>query len=162
MNTTTRAWRRLGLGIVAAACCLSLSGCEGDYEVPITSRPTHKIDQRLLGNWISKDGSDKIKVRKFNDSIYIVSYNDDLYRAFHADLGKTSFISAQDIDSAGRKYVYLAYKLSDDGKLLDLRAVNDKVIPKATTDSVSVQRLLKKNLQNSELFGDEDQFAREK
>ncbi|MEP6820140.1 MAG: hypothetical protein ABJA18_11445 [bacterium] len=162
MNTATRAWSKLGLGMVAAACCLTLSGCEGDYAVPITSVPTHKIDQRLLGNWVSKDGSDKIKVRKFNDSIFIVSYNGDLYRAFHSDVGKTSFISAQDIDSAGRKYFYLAYRVSDDGKRLDLRAVNDKVIPKETRDSVSVQKLLKKNLQNSELFGDEGQFVREK
>jgi hypothetical protein len=139
-----------------------LSGCEGDYPVPITPGPTRKIDQRLLGNWVSKDGTDKMKVRRFNDSIAIVSYNGDLLRAFHSDVGKSSFISLQDIDSAGRKYVYLTYKVSDDGRELDLRVVNTKVIPKETNDSVSVQKLLKKNLQNSELFGDEGQFAKEK
>ena len=161
MNTA-RAWRNLALGMVAVTCCLSFSGCEGDYKVPITSSPTRKIDPRLLGNWVSKDGTDKVKVRKLDESIYIVSYNGDLYRAFHSDVGKTSFVSAQDIDSADRKYAYLAYKLSDDGKRLDLQAVNDKIVPKETKDSVSVQKLLKKNLQNSELFGDEGQFAREK
>jgi hypothetical protein len=159
---TTRAGRKLALVAVAVVCCLGLSGCEGDYAVPITSGPTRKIDQRILGNWVSKDGTDKIKVRSLDDSIAIVSYNSDLLRAFHSDVGKTSFISAQDIDSPDRKYVYLAYKLSDDGKRLDLRAVNTKVIPKETKGSVSVQKLLKKNLQNSELFGDEEQFGREK
>lgn len=162
MNTTTRASRNLAIVIITAACCLGLSGCDGDYAVPITSSPTRKIDQRLLGNWVSKPGTEKMKVRKFDDSVFIVSYDGDLYRAYHSDLGKTSFISAQEIDSADRKYVYLAYKLSDDGQQLDLRALDDKVIPKETKDSVSVQRLLKKNLQNSHLFGDEGHYVREK
>ena len=162
MNTDTLACRRVFLGMVVVACCLTFSGCEGDYAVPITSGPTHKIDRRLLGNWVSQDGTDKMKVRRLNDSIAIVSYNGDLFRAFHSDVGKTPFISVQDVDTAGRKYVYLTYKLSDDGKRLDLRVVNTKVIPKETKDSVSIQKLLKKNLQNSELFGDEGQFTKEK
>lgn len=162
MNTATRACRRVVLGMVAVACSLTFSGCEGDYAVAITSGPTRKIDQRLLGNWVSRDGTDKMKVRRLDDSIAIVSYNGDLLRAFHSDVGKTSFVSVQDIDSADRKYVYMTYKLSDDGKRLDLRVVNTKVIPKETKDSVSVQKLLKKNLQNAELFGDEGQFAKEK
>lgn len=157
-----RVCRRVVLGVVAVACSLTFSGCEGDFGVPITSGPTRKIDQRLLGNWVSRDGTDKIKVRKLNDSIAIVSYNGDLFRAFHSDVGRTSFVSAQDIDSPDRKYVYLTYKLSDDGKRLDLRAVNIRVIPKETKDSVSVQKLLKKNFQNAELFEDEGQFAKEK
>jgi hypothetical protein len=161
MNTT-RLCRKLPLIVVAVFCCLSFSGCEGDYAVPITSGPTRKIDNRLLGNWVSKDGTDKIKVRSFDDSIYVVSYNGDLYRAFHSDVGKTSFITAQDIDSTDRKYAYLGYKLSDDGKRLDLRAVNTNIIPKETKTSVNVQRLLKINLQSAELFGDEGQFSREK
>src|SRR5688572_16841346 len=157
MNTTILAGRNLALLVIAAALFLFLSGCDGDYMVPITSSPTRKIDQRLLGNWVAKGGTEKLRVRNFDGSHYIVSYDGDLYRAYHSDVGKTSFVSAQEIDSAGRKYVYLAYKLSDDGQQLDLRAVEDKVIPKETKDSVSVQKLLKKNLQNSQLFGDEGQ-----
>jgi hypothetical protein len=158
---TTRV-QRLALVVVAVVCCLSFSACEGDYAVPITSGPTRKIDQRLLGNWVSKDGTDKIKVRSLDDSIYIASFNGDLYRAFHSDVGEASFISAQDIDSAGRKYAYLAYKLSDDGKQLYLRAVNTETIPKETTNSIKVQKLLKLNLQNAKLFEDEGEFSREK
>lgn len=161
MNTT-RVYRKLALAAVAIACCLSFSGCEGDYAVPITSGPTRKLDQRLLGNWVSQDGTDKMKVRSLDGSIYVVSYNGDLYRAFHSDVGKTSFISAQDIDSAGRKYAYLAYKLSDDGKQLELRAINTEIIPKETKNSVKVQKLLRINSQRSDLFGDKAQFNREK
>jgi hypothetical protein len=162
MKISVRSYRKVALGMMVAVCCLSFAACDGDYAVPITSNPTRKVDQRLLGNWVSKDETDKMKVRSLDDSIAIVSYNGDLLRAFHSDVGKTPFITVQDIDSAGRKYLYLNYKLSDDGKRLDLRVVNTKVIPKETKDSVGVQNLLKKNLQNSELFGDEAQFTKAK
>lgn len=158
----TRICRKLAVVAVAVVCCLTFSGCEGDYAVPITSGPTRKIDQRLLGNWVSKDGTDKVKVRRLDDSVYIVSYNGDLFRGFHSDVGKTPFVSLQDIESAGRKYSYLTYKLSGNGERLDVRVVDTKVIPKDLKDSASVQKLLTKNSANSGLFGDEGQFTKEK
>lgn len=139
-----------------------LQRCDGNYVVPITSGPTHKIDQRLLGVWVSKDGADKFKVRKLDDSVYIVSFNGDLLRAFHSAVGNTSFVSLQDLESADRKYAYLAYKLSDDGERLDVRVVDTKVIPKELEDSASIQKLLKKNLENPGLFGDDGQFTKVK
>jgi hypothetical protein len=160
MNTTLQVCRKLILVMVAGACCLSFSGC--DYDVPITSGPTQKIDQRLLGDWVSTDGKEKMKVRRLDDSIYIVSYDGDLFRAFHSDVAKTPFISVQDIDSADRKYTYLTYKLSDDGQRLVLRAVKTEVVPSETKDPVSVQKLLEKNLRNPELLGDEGRFIKEK
>jgi hypothetical protein len=141
-------------------CCLALIGCE--FDVPITSSPTRKVDERLLGDWISKDGKEKMKVRRLDDFIYIVSFNGDLSRAYHSDVAKTSFVSVQDLESPGRKYSYLAWKLSEDGQRLGLRVVSDKVIPKETKDSASVQKLLEKNLQNPELLEDEAQFTKEK
>ena len=160
MNTLKLMARKFTLGIIAAVCCFALSGCE--YEVPITSNPTRKIEERLLGDWTSKDGKDKIKVRRLDDSIYIVSYNGDLFRAYHSDVAKTSFVSVQDIDSADRKYAYFKWKLSADGKRLGLRLVNNKVIPNDNKDSESIQKLVEKNLQNPELLGDETQFSKEK
>ena len=152
--------QKFTLGMVAALCIFALSGCE--YEVPITSNPTRKVDERLLGDWTSQDGKDKMKVRRLDDSIYIVSYNGDLFRAYHSDVAKTSFVSVQDIDSADRKYAYLTWKLSDDGKRLGLRVVSTKLIPNEIKDSAGIQKLLEKNLQNSELLEDEAQFTKEK
>lgn len=157
-----RVCRNLTFVVVTAVCCLVLSSCEGDYAVPITSGPTHKIDQRLLGNWVSKDGTNKIIVRRFDDSNYVLSVDGDFYRAFHSDVGKTTFISAQEIDSADRKYAYLAYRLSGDGKQLHVRFVNTKVIPKSAKTSDAVQRLLKANLQNAMLFEEETELGKEK
>src|SRR6266478_1799912 len=159
MNRVRLVARKFTLGIVAAVCCFAFSGCV--YEVPITSKPTRKVDERLLGNWTSKDGKNKMKVVRLDDSNYIVSYNGDLFRAFHSDVAKTSFVSVQILDSAKPKYAYSAWKLSDDGTLMG-RGVSDKVIPDETKDSASVQKLLEKNLQNPELFEDEAQFTKDK
>jgi hypothetical protein len=160
MKTLRPVTRRLTGGFIAALCLLAFSGC--DYKVPITPGPTRKVDDRLLGDWVSKDAKDKMKVRKLDDSIYICSYNGDLFQAFHSDVGKTSFISVQDIDSAERKYVYLIYTISADGNRLVVRSVNTNLIPKETKDSATVQRLLEDNLQNPALFDEEDQFTKEK
>ena len=160
MNSLRSTIRKFTPGIIAAACFLALSGCE--YEVPLTAKPTLKVDEKLVGDWISKDGKDKMKVRRLDDSIYIVSYNGDLFRAFHSDVAKTSFVSVQDIDSPDRKYAYLTWKLSDDGKRLGLRVVNTKVIPNENKDSETIQKLVEKNLQNPALLGDETQFSKEK
>ena len=68
----------------------------------------------------------------------------------------------QDLNSSDRKYVYVIWKVSDDGKNLRLRSVNDKVVPKETRDSASVVALLTKNASNPELFGEEIEFRKEK
>ena len=160
MNTLKPATRHITAAFAAALCCCVISGC--NYEVPITPGPTRKLDERLLGNWISKDGKERMKVRRLDDSTYVGSYDGDLFRAFHSDVGGTSLVSAQDIDSAERKYVYLTYTVSADGDRLGVRDVNTEVIPKETKDSASVQRLLQNNLQNPRLFNEENQFTKEK
>jgi hypothetical protein len=141
-------------------CILALSSCE--YESPITSSPTRKVEERLLGNWVSPDGKEHMKTRRFDDNIYIVYYDGDLFRAYHSDIEKTPFVSVQDLNSNDRKYAYVVWKLSDDGKSLTLRSVNSKVIPRDTKDSDAVAALLKENAGNPDLFGEEIQFNKEK
>jgi len=126
---------RLGFCIAACLCILAFSACE--YEVPITPSPTQKVQERLLGDWTSTDGKEKMKVRKLDDSVYIVYYDGDLFRAYHSDIAETLFASVQDLNSNDRKYAYTVWKLSDDGNHLSLRNVNRKVIPKESRDSAS-------------------------
>ena len=83
-------------------------------------------------------------------------------RAYHSDIAETPFASVQDLNSNDRKYAYVVWKLSDDGKHLTLRGVNRNVIPKETKDSAAVAALLKKNARNPQLFGEEIQFSKEK
>jgi hypothetical protein len=103
-----------------------------------------------------------MRVRRLDDSTYVVYYDGDLFRAYHSDVAETPFASVQDLNSNDRKYAYVTWKLSDDRKRLSLRNVNRKIIPKETKDSAAVAALLKKNLRNPELFGEEIEFGKEK
>ena len=93
------------VGVVICLCALTFSACQ--YDVPITSGPTRNVQERLLGNWTSADGQEKLKLRKFDDSTYIVYYDGDLFRAYHSDIGEISFATVQDLDSNDRKYAYV-------------------------------------------------------
>ena len=159
MTSSNLIHRRLGFSIAACLCILAFNACE--YEVPITPSPTQKVQERLLGDWTSTDGKEKMKLRKLDDSVYIVYYDGDLFRTYHSDIGETPFASVQDLNSNDRKYAYVVWKLSDDGKHLSLRSVN-KLIPKETKDSATVAALLTKNVRNPELFGEEIEFRKEK
>ena len=141
------------------ACCFLLAGCE--YDVPITSKPTSKIDERLLGNWVSQDQKDSMQVGKYDDSNYVVSLKTGgLFRVFSSAIEDVQFVSVQDISKSGRKFYYWVWKLGPDDNL-SLRNVNDKIVPDSTRDSKSVQKLLKENLKNPELLGKETIFVRE-
>ena len=101
-------------------------------------------------------------MRRLDDSVNIVYYDGDLFRAYHSDIAETPFASVQDLNSNDRKYAYVVWKVSDDGKRLSLRNVNRKLIPKETRDSAAVAALLTKNAHNPELFGEAIEFTREK
>ncbi len=160
MTSSNLICRRSGFGVAACLCILAFTACK--YEVPITSGPTRKVQEQLLGDWASLDGKEKMKVRRLDDSIYIIYYDGDLFRAYHSDVAETPFASVQDLNSNDRKYAYVIWKLSDDGKRLSLRNVSDKVIPEETRDSAMVVALLTKNARNPELLGEEIEFNKEK
>jgi len=148
------------LGVTFVLFSLALGACQ--YDVPITSSPTRKVREQLLGNWRSSDGKEELELRRLDDSIYIVYYDGDLFRAYHSDVAETPFATIQDLNSSDRKYAYVTWKLSDDGKNLRLRSVNNKVVPKETRDSATVAALLTKNARNPDLFGEEIEFKKEK
>ena len=143
-----------------ALVCLALTACQ--YDIPITSAPTRKVQEQLVGDWTSADGKEKLKLRSLDDSIYIVYYDGDLFRAYHSDIAETPFATVQDLNSSNRKYAYIIWKLSDDGKNLILRNVNNKVVPKGIRNSADVVALLTRNAGNPELFGEEIEFQKEK
>lgn len=125
-------------------------GC--DYDVPITSKPTRRIDERLVGNWTSSDGKEHMTVRKYDDYHLIVFSDGGLFRAYHSDLPGSALITVQDISSPDRKYFYLTWEVSGDRQTLTLRGINEKVIPRTARTSSAVVRSLKANMRNPELL----------
>ncbi len=160
MNLSSLICRRLGFGVAICLSILAFAACE--YEVPITPSPTRGVQERLLGDWVSLDGKEQMKVRRLDDIIYIVYFDGDLFRAYHSDVAETPFVSVQDINSSNRKYAYVVWKLLDDGKRLSLRNVKSTVIPKEQKDSARIAELLTENAKNPELFGEEIEFNKEK
>jgi hypothetical protein len=158
VNSLNFAWLRVG--VVIGVCCVACTACQ--YDVPITTAPTRKVQEQLLGDWTSADGKEHMNVRRLDESTYVVYYDGDLFRAYHSDVAETPFASVQDLNSNDRKYAYVIWKLSDDGKFLRLRNVNDKVVPKETKDSAAVVSLLTKNASRPDLFGEEIEFRKQK
>ncbi len=141
-----------------------LSGC--NYDFPLTAMPTRKIEARLLGDWvvIAKE-NDKVEimhVRKFDESTYAVSMDNDIYRAFHSDFAGAAFLSVQDLNAGNRKYIYYTWQLSADATQLTLKAVRTEVVPENTKTPADIQQLIKENLSNPKLFQPELQLARKK
>jgi hypothetical protein len=51
------------------------------------------VQEQVLGNWISQDGKEHLRVRRLDENIYIVYYDGDLFRAYHSDVADTPFVS---------------------------------------------------------------------
>jgi hypothetical protein len=157
---TSLKFASLRAGAVIGLCLFTFAACQ--YEVPITSAPTRKVQKQLLGDWRSADGKETLKLRRLDDNVYIVYYDGDLFRAYHSDVGDASFASVQDLNSEDRKYAYIFWRLSDDGRHLSVRSVNNKIVSSETKDSAAVVALLTKNAGNPELLGEEIEFNKEK
>lgn len=149
--------------LIATGCVL-FAGC--NYDVPLTAKPTHKIDARLLGDWVAVDPEAKqeeiMHVRKFDDATYAVAMDDDIYRVFHSDFAGVAFVTAQDLNSDNLKYCYYRWSLSADGNQLTLHGVDTKLVPEETKTRAAIQKLIKANLANPALFEKALTFTRKK
>lgn len=154
---------RLSLLGLLTAVALLLAGC--NYDVALTAKPTRKIDERLLGDWLGgDDGNDPMNIRQLDGSTYVVAFDDGIYRAFHSDFADTAFVSVENLQSGSDhgKYVYLSWMLSPDGSQFTLRTVSNKVVPEETKGRAALQKLIKANLGNPALFGEPLVFTRKK
>lgn len=144
------------------ACVLGLIAC--DYDVPITTTPTGPVDERLLAEWtlVSPGKSEHMKIRKFDDSNYVVSYDGDLYRAHHSNLAGLPLVSVQWIDGDERKYAYFSWRLSDDTNRLTIRTIRASVVPKETKDTATIAKLIERHRDNPELFEETHQYTRDR
>ena len=135
---------------------LLLAGC--NYDVPLTAKPTHQADPRLLGEWVSFDKDEQkleqMTVRQLDDSAYVVAMDHDIYRVFHSDFAGTQFVSVQDLNNSERKYAYYVWSLSADGQQLTLKGVRTEVVSEDTKGRDALQKLIKANLANPKLYGD--------
>lgn len=144
-----------------AACALGLfllAGCV--YKAPLTPQPTRPVEQKLVGDWISPDGKDRLKVRRLDDTHAIVQLNDMLFNAWHSDIGDTPLATLQELESPERKYAYIAWRLSPDGQRLHWRGVSQKFVPADVPDSASARALVERHLADPALLIEEKEYRR--
>jgi len=150
------------LTLLLASLGLFLAGC--NFDLPLTAKPTRPINEQLVGDWLSVDTDAakvvRMNVRMLDEGTYAVAYDGDLYRAFHSDFAGLPLVSVQDLNSGDRKYSYFHWQLSADGNHLSLKGVSTRVVPDTTKDRDAIQKLIKQNLSNPELYGEEMVFSR--
>ena len=145
-----------------AFTALLLAGC--NYELPLTAKPTQKLDARLLGDWVptKKDDANEpaMHVRQWDDTTYAIAIEDDIYRVWHSEFAGTAFVSAQDLNSAARKFCLYTWALSADATQLTLRRVRTEVVPDKAMTAAALQQAIKANLAHPRLLDEPLVFTR--
>jgi hypothetical protein len=141
----------------AALFLLLFSSCI--YEVPLTQSPTRKIDERLIGDWLSiEEKPSVIQIKKFDDSNLILIDGSSVYRVFHSDLEGINFLSMQNLEIRGnsaRKFAFIDYRFETPDRVR-VRAVNKEVIPENVRTTPELQRLVQNHLKDPHLFNKEE------
>ena len=150
--------RRCIARVLAGLLALAFTGC--NYDFPLTDRPTDRVHKELLGAWTAEEGQERVEIRAFDERSYVVNDSGQLYRMIHTDLGDLRILSVQELESADRRYVYLRWRLTPDGKELHLNGVNTRVIPTSLPSARAVRRAMKKNRSNPDLFTEEGVYTR--
>lgn len=152
---------RFTTGLLLVALSLAgLTGCE--YDLPLTPQPTRDVDPRLVGDWRSTDGKDLMKVRRLDDTRYVVSYNNDLWSGWHSDVADVALVSLLHLDPANRKHSFLEWTLAADGRRLRLRVVSSKVVSKDLRDSAALREAVRRHHGHPEFYVHEENYTRER
>ena len=138
--------------ITVVACALLLVSCH--YDVPLTAEPTRAADARLAGTWTmtAPEKDEKMEIRLYDDRHYVIAYGGDLYRAFHSDVAGMPLMSVQNLNDHERKWVFVEWQSSDDGKRLTIRAVRTEAVPAGEREALV--KAIETNRENPKLFGD--------
>lgn len=129
------------------------------YEAPLTESPTRKIDERLIGDWISvEENPSVVQVRKFDDFNFVLIDGGNIYRVFHSDFEGVNFLSVQNLDTTGssaRKFAFIDYRFEEPDKVR-ARAVNKDVVPETLRTASALQKSVHEHLKDPRFFNKDE------
>jgi hypothetical protein len=129
------------------------------YEAPLTESPTRKIDERLIGDWVSvEEKPGVIQIRKFDDSNFILIDGGTVYRVFHSDFEGLNFLSLQNLETNGssaRKFAFVDYRFEQPNRVR-ARAINKSVIPETLRTVPALQKSVRDHVKDPQLFNKEE------
>ena len=141
----------------AILIALLLSSCI--YDAPLTESPTRKIDERLIGDWVSvEEKPSVIQIRKFDDRNFVLIDGGNVYRMFHSDLEGINFLSLQNLETNGdsaRKFAFIDYRFEQPDRVR-ARAINKSVIPDSLRTTSVLQQSVRDHLKDAQLFNKEE------
>ena len=142
---------------LAILFALLLSSCI--YDAPLTDTPTRKIDERLIGDWVSvEEKPSVVQVRKFDDTNFVLIDGRNIYRMFHSDFEGINFLSLQNLDTNGssaRKFAFIDYRFEQPDRVR-ARAINKNVVPDTLRTSSALQQTVRDHLKDAQLFNKEE------
>ena len=123
--------RKIKFAFLLLIPILFLIGCY-ESEVPLSEQPSLKVDNRLIGSWISipKDSKEKpiaLLLQKFNENEYLVVWREGDYdpirmaRGFNTKINNTNIINLQNIElieANKRTYLFIKYDFNEKGNLI--------------------------------------------
>ena len=147
---------------------LCLCGCPYESEFPLSPSSEAKIDKELIGKWKfqseKEQQSGTITIYLFNEHEYLILLKEegeegiDLVRAFGTTIDGHKFLNTQDINSKNgeeREWYFVNYSVFH-GKLV-LKYVEDRIFEnKVINSSQELYKLMKENLDNKDLYDEND------
>lgn len=163
--------RKLYIAFLVLIPILFLYGCY-ESEVPL-SKPSSKVDPRLIRSWISipKNNNEKgilLLIRKFNENEYLVSWKEGDYetgiaRGFNTKIKSTNIINLQNIDSLEKKdrtYLFFRYYFNEKDNLVVNILSRDypRLKGQKFKSSKDFNNFVRNNISQNGLFGESIEF----
>ncbi len=162
--------RKLNFIPLVLISVLFILGCY-ESEVPL-SKPSSKIDQRLIGNWVKIEGKYEKSIlllfRKFNDNEYFIAWKEgddktQIAGGFNTKISDTNIINVHGVESLETKertYVFCKYDFTEKGSLvIDILSSDyPELKGKKFKTSKDFEKFIRKNISQKGLFEESIEF----
>jgi hypothetical protein len=166
--------RPLTAAVLVLVAISFLWGCY-ESEVPLSKKPSSKVDMKLIGSWRTIPRNDNnraisLLLKQFNENEYLVAWKEGkdgktlVARGFITEIRNTHIINLQNIESLDKKertYVFFKYGFNEKGNLV-VNVLSDdfaKLKRKKFKSAKDFYDFVQENIAQNGLFGDSIEFG---
>src|SRR5438067_789394 len=121
---------------------------------------SRRLRREKCGNDCLATGKEKLKLRSFDDSIYIVYYDGDIFRAYHSDFAETPVRDCPGPQLERSKVCLRHLEIVGRRQELEIAERQRQGGPKENQGLSHHSCIPDKNASNPELFGEEIEFKK--
>ncbi len=166
--------RKLTAAVLVLIAISFLWGCY-ESEVPLSKKPSSKVDAKLIGNWRSVPRNDNdrtisLLLKQFNENEYLVAWKEGkdgktlMARGFNTKIVDIHIINLQNIESLDkneRTYVFFKYGFNAKGNLV-VNVLSDdfaKLKRMKFKSARDFYDFVQENISENGLFGESIEFC---